>query len=123
MSSVPSSVPSEILDWSVGDDHTSYMKRTASVVQLKARLSEYLRVVKSGGELTVTERGIPVARVVPLDPAERKSTRRLRLSGTGVVKPGRGRVPKALQSPPSGPAVGGEVLDALLAERGDGGDR
>ena len=99
------------------------MRRTTNVVQLKARLSEYLRLVKSGGELLVTERGVPIARVVPLDTAERKSTRRLRLARAGVVKPGRGRLPKALQTPPAGPPVGGGVLDALLAERGDAGDR
>jgi prevent-host-death family protein len=99
------------------------MKRTASVVQLKARLSEYLRAVKGGGELLVTERGVPIARLVPLDDAQRKSTRRLRLARAGLLKPGRGRLPKALQAPPSGPAVGAGVLEALLAERGDGGDR
>ena len=95
------------------------MKRTTSVVQLKARLSEYLRLVKAGGQLLVTERGVPIARVVPLDEAERKSTRRLRLARAGLVKPGRGRVPKLLQTAPAGEAVGAGVLDALLAERGD----
>ena len=32
------------------------MKRAASVVQLKAKLSEYLRFVKAGREIVVTER-------------------------------------------------------------------
>ena len=40
------------------------MKRTASVVELKAKLSEHLRQVKSGHELIVTERGIPVAAII-----------------------------------------------------------
>ena len=97
------------------------MRRTTTVVQLKARLSEYLRIVKAGGELLVTERGVPIARVVPLNEAERKSTRRLRLARAGLLKPGRGRVPKLLQSPPTGEPVGAGVLEALLAERGDGG--
>jgi len=97
------------------------MRRTTTVVQLKARLSEYLRIVKAGGELLVTERGVPIARVVPLNEAERKSTRRLRLARAGLLKPGRGRVPKLLQSPPIGEPVGAGVLEALLAERGDGG--
>jgi prevent-host-death family protein len=97
------------------------MKRTASVVQFKSRLSEYLRLVKAGGELLVTERGVPIVRVTPLDDAERKSTRRLRLTRSGQIKAGRGRVPKVLQSPPAGEPVGAGVLDALLAERGDSG--
>jgi prevent-host-death family protein len=95
------------------------MKRTASVVEVKARLSEYLRLVKAGAELVVTERGVPIARMVPLDDAERKSTRRLRLARTGLVRPGRGRLPKLLQTPPQGEPAGGGVLHALLAERGD----
>ncbi|HEX5217789.1 MAG TPA: type II toxin-antitoxin system prevent-host-death family antitoxin [Vicinamibacterales bacterium] len=99
------------------------MKKTASVVEFKARLSEYLRLVKGGNELLVTERGVPIVRVTPLDEAERKSTRRLRLSRSGQLKAGRGRVPKALQTPPAGEPVGAAVLDALLAERGDSGSR
>ena len=95
------------------------MKRSASVVEVKSRLSEYLRLVKAGHEIVITERGLPVARVVPLDDAERKSTRRTRLSRTGIVRVGRGRLPKLLQQTPSGPDVGAGVLSALLAERGD----
>ena len=95
------------------------MKKTASVVQFKARMSEYLRLVKGGGELLVTERGVPIVRVTPLDDAERKSTRRLRLARSGQIKTGRGRVPRILQSPPSGQPTGAGVLSALLAERGD----
>ena len=90
---------------------------TTSVVQLKSRLSEYLRRVKAGGELVITERGVPVARLMPLDAAERRTTRRLRLSKTGIVRAGRGKLPKRLQTPPEGPETG--VLDALLSERGD----
>ena len=95
------------------------MKRTTSVVDLKARLSEHLRQVKSGHELIVTERAVPVARLLPLDDSERRSTRRFRLTRTGVLKPGRGKLPAALKRAPEGASTGGEVLAALLAERGD----
>ncbi|MGH9200330.1 MAG: type II toxin-antitoxin system Phd/YefM family antitoxin [Vicinamibacterales bacterium] len=96
------------------------MKRTTSVVELKARLSEHLRLVKSGHELVVTERGVPVARVLPLDDGERKSTRRLRLTRAGLLKPGRGKLPALLRKVPTGADRGSGVLAALLAERGDG---
>jgi prevent-host-death family protein len=100
------------------------MKRTASVVELKAKLSEHLRQVKSGHELIVTERGIPVARMLPLDDGERRSTRRLRLTRSGALKPGRGKLPAALRRPPTGAEDDQTVVDALLAERRDGtGDR
>jgi prevent-host-death family protein len=96
------------------------MKRTTNVVQLKARLSEYLRLVKAGNEVVITERGVPVARVVPLADDERTSTRRTRLARSGLIKPGRGRLPKGLSEPPKGAPAG--VLDALLADR-ESGDR
>jgi len=99
------------------------MKRTASVVDLKARLSEHLRQVKSGHELIVTERGVPVARLLPLDDGERRSTRRFRLTRSGVLKPGRGKLPALLKRAPEGGSAGASVLAALLADRGDSGDR
>lgn len=95
------------------------MKRTASVVELKARLSEHLRLVKSGHELVVTERGVPVARMLPLDDGERRSTRRFRLTRSGVLKPGRGKLPAALKRAPREAPEASGVLDALLAERHD----
>ena len=41
------------------------MKRPLGVAEFKARLSEYLRVVRKGRELTIYDRDQPVARVVP----------------------------------------------------------
>lgn len=95
------------------------MKVTANVAQLKARLSEYLRQVRGGTELVVTERGIPIARLVPLEDGERRQTRRDRLVRAGVLRPGRGQLRKGLQRPPQGAATGAGVLKALLEERAD----
>ena len=109
------------LDSRPGHDHTGHMKPgdsrlTASVVQLKARLSEYLRRVKAGNDLVITERGLPIARIVPLDTAERRASREERLVRAGVLRPGRrGGVSKELLVPPKGKPLG--VLDALLANR------
>ncbi|MEW5934009.1 MAG: type II toxin-antitoxin system prevent-host-death family antitoxin [Bacillota bacterium] len=41
------------------------MARVAAIAELKARLSEYLKIVKSGTEVVVTERGNPIARIIP----------------------------------------------------------
>lgn len=38
----------------------------AGVTEVKARLSEYLRRVRGGEEVVVTDRGRPVARIVPV---------------------------------------------------------
>jgi prevent-host-death family protein len=96
------------------------MRTAASIADVKARLSEFVRRVKAGNEVVITERGVPVARLTGLEVGERRATRRDRLAKAGAVKPGKGRVRRALQAPPSGEAVGGDVLAALLAERGEG---
>ena len=96
------------------------MRTAASLADVKARLSEYVRRVKAGNEVVITDRGVPVARLTGLEVAERRATRRDRLAGTGAVKPGKGRVRRALQTPPVGEAVGADVLAALMAERGEG---
>lgn len=93
------------------------MSTTASIVQLKARLSEYMTRVKAGNEVVVTERGVPVARIVPLDAAERLKTRRQRLARAGLLRLGRGRLRKELHVAPKGGDAGSDVLEALLTER------
>jgi prevent-host-death family protein len=40
--------------------------KTAAVSELKASLSEYLGQVKAGEEVLITDRGKPIARIVPL---------------------------------------------------------
>lgn len=40
-------------------------KNSVRVAELKARLSEYLRAVRKGRELTVFDRDQPIARLVP----------------------------------------------------------
>ena len=50
------------------------------IADLKAHLSEHLRLVRNGGTVTVLDRDTPVARIVPYaaPPLEiRKATRRL----------------------------------------------
>lgn len=96
------------------------MKRTTTVVDLKARLSEHLRLVKAGHEVVITERNVPVARLVPLDDNERRSTRRLRLTRAGIIKPGAGKMPELLKHPPAGPKEPARVVEALLEDRRSG---
>ena len=96
------------------------MRTTASIADIKARLSEYVRRVKAGHEVIVTDRGVPVARLTGLEVAERRATRRDRLARAGAVKAGKGRVRRSLQTPPEGEAVGPGVLAALEDERREG---
>jgi prevent-host-death family protein len=45
-------------------------RRVVGARELKARLGKYLRTVREGTTLTITERGVPVARLSPLAPAD-----------------------------------------------------
>lgn len=66
--------------------------------ELRAGLSRYVKQVQAGEEITVTEHGKPVARLVPLQ-GERKIDRLIR---EGVVIPARRRTgarPKPIEVP------------------------
>lgn len=89
---------------------------TASISDLKANLSRYLREVRRGGEVRVLDRGTPVARLVPpagtdgddlRDPLVRK----------GVVRPGSGDCAAILTKPAV--ATSTSVLEALREDRND----
>ncbi|MCI0588800.1 MAG: type II toxin-antitoxin system prevent-host-death family antitoxin [Planctomycetes bacterium] len=89
--------------------------KTAPVARLKARLSEYLRLVKRGEEVIVLERGRPIARILPIPPGDKERDELIRL---GVLRPGRGRISKELiERLPVGEDPEGKILDTLLEER------
>jgi prevent-host-death family protein len=78
--------------------------RTASVSELKAHLSRFLREVRRGDEVQVLDRGRPVARLVGLTPPggshDGGADRRAALVRDGVLRPGTGRVAEFLQQEP-----------------------
>ena len=92
------------------------MMSTASVSELKANLSRYLREVRRGGEVEVLDRGAPVARLVP-PAAESAAGVRERLIGAGLLRPGKGNVAAILQSPPLALPV--SLSEALAEDRAD----
>lgn len=71
----------------------------ASISELKANLSRYLREVRRGGEVQVLERGVPIARLVPPAENDEDGTRE-RLIGTGLLRPGNGCASTILEDPP-----------------------
>ena len=75
--------------------------RTVSVSDLKANLSRYLREVKRGDEVQVLDRGVPVARLVPLSQGPGLETARWeRLVADGVLRAGTGDASFVLDQPP-----------------------
>jgi prevent-host-death family protein len=74
--------------------------KTATITTLKAKLSEHIALVKRGEEVIVTERGKPVARIVPITPSETEDERRRDLIARGVIRPGKGGFRELLAQPP-----------------------
>ncbi len=96
---------------------------SAGVAQLKARLSEYLSRVKAGEEVLVTDRGRPVARLVPVGhvPDDEVELARLReLEREGLVRLGSGGLPEGFfeKERPADPE--GLLREAVLEERQEG---
>ena len=76
------------------------MKRVFSVTEAKAEFSKLLQHVAAGEEITITKRGAPVARLVPVE--TKKGKRRL-----GFYK-GKFTVPDDFDAP-----LPDEILDAF----------
>jgi prevent-host-death family protein len=84
------------------------------VRELRQNLSVYLRRVKRGESLEVTERGNPVARLVPLSTGDAWLDR---MVAEGRVRPGRGSIddlPPPVKLPP-----GAKPLSQILQKMRD----
>lgn len=92
--------------------------KAAAVSQLKASLSKFLTVVKGGEEVIVTDRGKPVAKLVPVtrDQKERPP-HLLALERAGLAKIGKGGLPPGFWDLPRPKDPGNRVLKALLKDR------
>lgn len=77
--------------------------------ELRADLSRYLQRVHGGEDIVVTDRGVPVARIVPMN-GQRKIDR---LIAAGLVRP----VPKPKGPPPRPVKAKGTVSDLVSEQR------
>ncbi|WP_447974958.1 type II toxin-antitoxin system Phd/YefM family antitoxin [Nitrospira sp. Kam-Ns4a] len=94
--------------------------KSAAVSRLKASLSEYLAKVKVGEEVIVTERGKPIAKIVPIRYDERQfPPHLLELARAGLVRLGAGKLPPGFWKLPRPKDPEGKVLQALLEERAE----
>ena len=94
--------------------------KTAAVSKLKAYLSDYLNQVKAGTEVLITDRGKPVARLVPISRVKATGEGLTRMERQGLIKLGSGKLPKHFWAMPRAEDPQGLVLKALLEERKDG---
>ena len=92
--------------------------RTATISKLKASLSEYLVKVKAGEELIVTDRGKPVAKIVPMQRGDLVvPAHLLHLERQGGVRIGVGRLPDGFLERRCPKDQQGRGLGSLLEER------
>ena len=97
------------------------MRKVAKVSELKAQLSRYLDRVKAGEEVVITDRGTPVAKLVPFPAADDDEERRLQeLERRGLVRRGTAKLRADFWDWPRPKDPEGLVLQALLEERESG---
>ncbi|MBA2665650.1 MAG: type II toxin-antitoxin system prevent-host-death family antitoxin [Trueperaceae bacterium] len=87
---------------------------------VKNNLSSYLDLVRAGEAVLITDRGRPIARLVPLDAAASESieARRIELERRGVLNRAEApHDPEILRHLPPIPSVDGDLLVALLHDR------
>lgn len=61
--------------------------KRANIGELKTHLSVYVKGVKSGGKVLITERNKPVAKIVPLDDDDLYESEEEQLIAEGVLSP------------------------------------
>jgi prevent-host-death family protein len=93
---------------------------TATVSKLKASLSEYLRRVKAGEEVLVSERGRPIAKLVPVAGADALPDHLAEMARHGLARIGSGRLPRGFWNLPRPRDPKGRIVEALLEERAQG---
>lgn len=60
--------------------------KTANIAELKNHLSSYLLDVKRGEEVLISDRNVPIAKIVPLKNTDDFSIEELALASAGVLK-------------------------------------
>lgn len=96
---------------------TSERPSRVGVRELRQNLSVYLRRVKAGERLEVTERGLPVAQLAPLPPRALSVLDRMIVEGRAI--PAKGH----LRDLPPPPRIRGRPLSDILQEMRDEDER
>ena len=74
----------------------------------------------AGEEVLITDRGNPLARLLPISHVKTRRDTMARMEKQGLIKLGTGKIPKDFWGMPKPKDPGGSVLKALLEEREKG---
>jgi prevent-host-death family protein len=93
---------------------------TVGIREAKINLSKLLKLVKKGREVVLTDRGVPVGKIVPIEeetlPLEARVSR---LESQGVIEPG---PHKGQQKIPLPIPIPDDLAQRILREDRDGGN-
>ncbi|PYK20707.1 MAG: type II toxin-antitoxin system prevent-host-death family antitoxin [Verrucomicrobia bacterium] len=91
---------------------------TVSVTEAKNNLSKLLKKVRHGQSVLILDRNMPVARLEPLPPGSKEAdeAKLIELERQGLLKRGKGKLPKDFWTRPR-PKLKGSAVEALLQER------
>lgn len=59
---------------------------SVNIRDLKANLSAHLQAVRAGQELTVLDRNLPIAKIIPFDPADEPESEEMELVAAGILR-------------------------------------
>ncbi len=93
---------------------------TAAVSELKAKLSGYLKRVKAGEEVIITERGKAIARVVPFTRSGPSPSEYEEMIRAGIIIPAKKRLGPEFLDAPRASDPEGYGLKVLLEDREEG---
>lgn len=94
--------------------------KTTPVSRLKATLSECLAQVKAGEEIIVTERGTPIAKLIPFSPDRSfPPPHLLEMARAGLIRIGSLHLPDGFRDMPRPADPHGAGITALLEERAE----
>ena len=90
----------------------------ASIREMKNRLSQYIKRVRAGREVVITDRGKPVARLVPIGPAVADEADIVaRTLALPWARPGKGGKPKGLRAGVKLRGKGPTAAEIVLQDR------
>ena len=97
------------------------MARRVSIAELKARLSEFLKIVRAGEEVIVTDRGKAVARLTKVTGDEAMEARVEEMVRAGLAKrPTRPLDEEFFRMPRLPADIGERMVEIILEEREEG---
>jgi prevent-host-death family protein len=92
--------------------------KAIAVSKIKASLSQYLKIIKAGEEVLITDRGKPVAKMVPVERDDVKLPPHLmEMERNGLIRVGTGKIKKSFWTLPRPADVKSSARKALLKER------